>query len=71
MEIILPAGVRLNPDASYAEKILAARERKGGYCPCRVQKTPDNLCLCREFREQIADPNFSGFCHCKLYLKEK
>ena len=27
--------------------------------------------MCREFREQIRDPNFEGFCHCMLYYKEK
>lgn len=45
--------------------------KKGGYCPCRVQKTEDNVCMCREFREQIADPEFEGYCHCMLYYKEK
>ena len=25
--------------------------------------------MCREFREQIDDPNFEGYCHCMLYYK--
>jgi ferredoxin-thioredoxin reductase catalytic subunit len=62
--------VHLNPDAEYAQKILNALEKKNGYCPCRLQQTPENICICREFREQIADPGFSGFCHCKLYYKD-
>ncbi|MBE6363348.1 MAG: ferredoxin thioredoxin reductase catalytic beta chain [Lentisphaerae bacterium] len=53
------------------QKLLTALEKRGGYCPCRLLKTPDNICICREFREQIADPEFEGLCHCKLFYKEK
>ena len=28
-------------------------------------------CMCKEFREQIADPDFEGYCHCKLYYKSR
>ena len=66
----LPDNVHLNPDAEYVKKILTALEKKNGHCPCRIQQTPENICICREFREQIADPGFSGFCHCKLYYKD-
>ena len=44
---------------------------KGGYCPCRREMTEDTKCMCKEFRDQIADPDFEGFCHCMLYYKEK
>jgi ferredoxin thioredoxin reductase catalytic beta chain len=27
--------------------------------------------MCKEFKEQIADPDFEGFCHCMLYYKSK
>ena len=27
--------------------------------------------MCREFREQIDDPDFEGFCHCMLYYKSR
>ena len=67
----LPHNVRYNDDAEYVEKLLTALEKRGGYCPCRLQRVPDNICICREFREQIADPDFEGFCHCRLYYKEK
>lgn len=60
-----------NPDAETVAKIREGLRRKEGYCPCRLQKTEDNICMCREFREQIADPEFEGFCHCRLYYKEK
>ena len=25
----------------------------------------------KEFREQMKDPNFEGYCHCMLYYKTK
>ena len=57
------------------EKVVAAiREglkRKDGYCPCKIQRIPENICMCEEFRNQIADPEFEGYCHCKLYYKFK
>lgn len=63
--------VILNSDEAVVAKIKEGLEQKDGYCPCRLAKTPENKCICKEFREQIADPNFEGFCHCMLYYKEK
>jgi ferredoxin-thioredoxin reductase catalytic subunit len=67
----LPPQVRFNDDGPYVEKLLAALEKKAGYCPCRLLKKPENICICQEFRDQISDENFEGFCHCKLFFKEK
>ena len=60
-----------NPDEKIVNSIREGLKRKDGYCPCRLQKTPENICMCKEFRDQIADPNFEGFCHCRLYQKIK
>lgn len=46
-------------------------EKSGGYCPCRRERIPENKCICEEFRRQIADPDFEGYCHCMLYYKSK
>ena len=46
-------------------------KRTGGYCPCRLQRTEANKCICEEFKAQMADPDFEGYCHCLLYYKEK
>lgn len=35
------------------------------HCPCKIDKTDDTKCMCKEFREQE-----SGECHCGLYFKE-
>lgn len=63
--------IRLNPDAEVVAKIKAGLERTGGYCPCHLQRIEENKCMCREFREQIKNPDFEGYCHCYLYYKEK
>lgn len=62
--------ILLNEDADYVAKVRAGILKKEGYCPCRIEKSPDNYCVCQEFRDQIADPDFEGFCHCRLYYKE-
>lgn len=63
--------VRLNDDAQVVQMIREGLKQTGGYCPCRMAHTPENKCMCREFREQIADPEYEGYCHCMLYYKEK
>ncbi|MBD8979440.1 MAG: ferredoxin thioredoxin reductase catalytic beta chain [Clostridiales bacterium] len=63
--------VKLNPDKEIVKSVKEGLKRTGGYCPCRVQRTEDYKCICKEFREQIADPEFEGFCHCMLYYKSK
>ena len=67
----LPGNVRFSEDLAYVEKLRSVMEKNGGYCPCRIQRTDENICVCAEFRSQIADPDFEGFCHCKLYYKSK
>ena len=64
-------GIRLNEDKEIVATIREGLKAKGGYCPCRLQRTEENKCICKEFREQMADPNFEGYCHCRLYYKFK
>lgn len=63
--------VRLNEDAAVVAAVREGLKRTGGYCPCVRERSEDTKCMCREFREQIKDPNFEGYCHCMLYCKEK
>jgi len=63
--------VKLNEDKAVVQRIKEGLNAKDGYCPCRLAKTPENKCICKEFREQIADPDFEGYCHCMLYYKSK
>ena len=62
--------IRRNEDREYVDKIRAGILKREGYCPCKVQIAEENHCMCQEFRDQIADPEFEGYCHCRLYYKE-
>ena len=63
--------IRLNENAEIVETVREGLRRTGGYCPCRRDKTEDTKCICTEFRRQMADPDFEGYCHCYLYYKAK
>ena len=63
--------IQLNEDAQVVAMIREGLQKKGGYCPCRLEQTEDTKCICKEFREQMADPDFEGFCHCMLYYKTR
>jgi len=55
-----------NSDRELVNDIRKQLKENGGYCPCRIQKIPENKCMCKEFREQE-----EGECHCGLYIKYK
>lgn len=63
--------VKLNENEEIVKSVKEGLKKTGGYCPCRIERTEDNKCICKEFREQMADPNFEGYCHCLLYYKSK
>ena len=63
--------VTLNQNKEIVKRIKDGLKKKDGYCPCRLERTPENKCMCKEFRDQIADPDFEGYCHCLLYYKSK
>lgn len=63
--------IRLNEDSEVVAMIREGLKRTGGYCPCRLGRQEENKCICQEFKAQIADPDFGGYCHCMLYYKEK
>ena len=63
--------IRLNEDKEIVKTIKEGLKKTGGYCPCRFEKNEDTKCMCKEFKDQIKDPNFEGYCHCMLYYKSK
>ncbi len=65
----MKAKISLNPDAEVVKAVKDGLNHTGGYCPCRRERSDATRCMCQEFREQINDPNFEGFCHCMLYYK--
>ena len=42
--------VRLNEDKEIVKTIREGLAKKDGYCPCRLEKTPDTKCMCKEIR---------------------
>lgn len=56
----------LNEDKDLVQDIKERLKKNDGYCPCRLTKTVDTKCMCKEFREQE-----EGECHCGLYQKIK
>lgn len=63
--------IRFNEDKEVVAAVKEGLKRTGGYCPCMISRSEDTKCMCRDFREKIADPEFEGYCHCMLYYKEK
>ncbi len=63
--------VRLNEDKEVVAMIKEGLKNRDGYCPCRVGKLAENKCICEEFKAQIADPDYEGYCHCMLFYKSK
>ena len=57
-------GYRINPDKEHVDLIIKGLLKGNGYCPCKLQKIPENLCPCDEFIT-------TGECHCKLWTKEE
>ena len=60
-----------NTNEEIVRTVKEGLERTGGYCPCRLERTEENKCMCEEFKNQIKDPEFEGYCHCMLYYKYK
>lgn len=63
--------VTFNQNKEIVQAVQEGLKQTGGYCPCRRERTPENKCMCKEFRDQIKDENFEGYCHCLLYYKSK
>ena len=64
-------GVTLNSNKEIVDVIKKGLKEKNGHCSCKLEVSEETKCMCKEFREQIADPEFEGFCHCMLYYKSK
>ena len=61
--------ITLNPDKEYVQEVRTKLKENDGFCPCRIEKTEDTKCMCKEFRDMI-DRGEIGECHCGLYIAE-
>ena len=57
--------IKKNPDKGTYDFVMKEVQVNDGFCPCRIQHTPDTKCPCKDFREQTTE----GLCHCGLYQK--
>lgn len=58
--------VQINTDAELVQLIRKQLKEKNGYCPCSLEHTPENKCMCKDFRKNTA---VGDYCHCGLYKK--
>lgn len=63
--------ISFNQNEDIVKVVKEGLKKTGGYCPCRTERSEDTKCMCKEFKQQIADPEFEGYCHCLLYYKSK
>ena len=55
-----------NPDKAKYDEETEAVKANDGYCPCRIEKIPENKCLCQEFRHcKVANQ----LCLCQRFMK--
>lgn len=67
--------VKIEDVKSKSAAIVEQRLKENdGFCPCKLGKSADTKCMCKEFREVIMnmkygnDPNATATCHCGLYV---
>ena len=63
--------VRENENREIVDMIREGLRQRNGYCPCRMEMIPENKCVCKEFREQIADPDFEAILPLHAFLQVK
>lgn len=61
----------------FNSKVLSSVRKNQGYCPCKIEKTEDTKCMCKEYKEAIkkmeSAEDLSSYkngliCHCGLYI---
>jgi len=53
--------MKLNPNKEQVLKIIEAIYKNNGYCPCRVNKSQESVCPCKDFIENKK-------CKCNLFI---
>jgi hypothetical protein len=55
-----------NPDEEKWEEIRQRIKDNDGYCPCRLERVPENRCMCQQFLNRDSE----GWCKCRAYFKK-
>ena len=56
-----------NPDDEYEKEVKKMIKDNNGYCPCKLVKTKDTKCKCKDFRDQV-EAGVEGSCHCGFWI---
>lgn len=56
--------IKISDETELVEKIKQALKENDGYCPCKLEKKPENKCMCEEFKNSKDQE-----CHCGLYIR--
>ena len=59
--------ITVNSDKELVKEVRESLRKNNGYCPCRVVKSPETKCMCKDFIETLEE----GECYCSLYIKSK
>ena len=59
--------IKYTDDTELKEQILQALKDNSGYCPCRIEHTPDTKSMCKEFRD-MTKAGQDRRCHCGLMI---
>ena len=63
--------IRINQttDKELLEEILKQLKENDYYCPCSLTRTPDDKCMCKNFRDQV-ERKEPGECLCGRFIIE-
>lgn len=59
--------IKLSDNKELVKEIREKLKENNNHCPCRIERTSETKCMCKEFRDQIERKEF-GECHCGLYV---
>ena len=62
--------VKKTKNTERRSEIEEAIRANDGYCCCAIVKNQDTKCMCKDFREKIAN-GYIGECHCGLYISSE
>lgn len=59
--------IKQTEDKELLDEILKQLKTNENYCPCSLTKTPEDKCMCKNFRDQVKRRE-PGECICGRYI---
>lgn len=59
--------IKQTEDKELLAEILKQLKENDYYCPCSLTRTPNDKCMCKNFRDQV-ERKEPGECHCGRYI---